>query len=112
MLAIPNPYKGAVPHQTEPLTRQFNTDDVTICLEVLRNLGTLFEAERVRRNIPYERAGVETGISEQSIRRMVRGSFTQGLTQRSLEALLVWMVGSGGIAPQDQWQARTGLSES
>ena len=77
------------------------------CLEVLQHLAPLFESERVRRNIPYERAGKETGISEQSIRRMVRGKLTQGLTQRSLEALLVWMVGSGGIAPQEQWQART-----
>ena len=107
MLAIPNPYRGAIPHQTEPLTRQFDTGDITNCLEVLRNLGTLFEDERIRRNIPYERAGDETGISEQSIRRMVRGKLTQGLTQRSLEALLVWLEGSGGIAPQDQWQART-----
>lgn len=111
-LAIPNPFRGAVAHPTNPPSREFTTDDVTICLEVLRNLGTLFETERVRRNIPYERAGEETGISEQSIRRMVRGKLTQGLTQRSLEALLVWMVGSGGIAPQEQWQARTGPSES
>ena len=106
-LAIPNPYRGAVPFETAPLTRQFTTEDVTVCLEVLRNLGTLFEVERVRRNIPYETVGTESGVSEQSIRKLIRGKLPQGLTQRSLEALLVWLEGSGGVAPQDQWQART-----
>lgn len=110
MLAIPNPYRGAIPHPTDSLTRQFTVEDVTVCLEVLRNLGTLLEAERVRRNIPYERAGAETGISEQSIRRMIRGGLAQGLTQRSLDALLVWLVESDSITPQQQWQARTGPS--
>ena len=106
-LAIPNPYRGAIPHPTKPLTRQFNTADITNCLEVLRNLGTLFESERVRRNIPYEMVRAESGVSEQSIRKLVRGKLTQGLTQQSVEALLVWLEGSGGIAPQEQWQART-----
>lgn len=109
-LAIPNPYRGAVPYETAPLTRQFTTDDITVCLEVLENLGALFESERVRRNIPYETVGAESGVSEQSIRKMVRGKLPQGLTQRSLVALLVWLEGSGGIAPQEQWQARTGHS--
>ena len=94
-LAIPNPYRGAIPHPTKPLTRQFDTADITNCLEVLRNLGTLFEQERIRRNIPYETVRVESGVSEQSIRKLVRGKLTQGLTQQSVEALLVWLEGSG-----------------
>lgn len=111
-LAIPNPYKGAKPHQTAPLSRQFTADDITAAREVLENLASLFETERVRRNISYEAVGAECGLPEQSLRRLVRGKLTQGLTTRSLMPLLAWLETSGSVTPQRQWQARTGHSEA
>ena len=106
-LAIPNPFTGARAIATAPLTREFTESDVTVAREVLQNLATLFEVERVRRNISYEAVGAETGLPEQSLRKMVRGKLTQGMTARSLVALLEWLETSGGVTPQKQWQGRT-----
>ena len=106
-LAVPNPFTGARLHQTAPLTRPFTNGDLVAAREVLQNLPTLFEQERFRRNISFEAVGAETGLSEQSLRRMVQGKLTQGMTARSLVVLLAWLETSGGVTPQEQWQART-----
>lgn len=106
-LAIPNPYTGAKPFQTPDLPRPFTDDDVRIAREVLENLAGLFERERIRRNVTFEKAGEESGVPEQSLRKLVKGRLTQGLTERSVQGVLRWLEGSVSVPPQPQWQRQS-----
>lgn len=103
-LAIPNPYKGAKGFHTPDPSRAFTVDDFRIAREVLQDLPSLFERERVRRNLAFERVGDECALGEQSLRKMVKGQLTQGLTTRSVLALLAWMEQSPSRPCEPLWE--------
>lgn len=72
-------------------------DDVSGALLVLAQLPQLLETLRMRQGMSYEALGAHLECSEKSIRLLVKGTASQGVTQKTLIRIMEW------INQQDSW---------